>query len=212
MLRHWLSLGLLVLLLLLPWSTPAVDSPGDDWQPGQEASGDGWTYRIFSREVEGESFVRYRANGTIDAEPERLVRSVRVIASDPERAPDGQTRRLLSTDGGAFVTWTVIDMPPLFSDRDIVTRGVSSADEKTGAHRIDWTTTEDAKAPESPDVIRIREAAGFWSFIPNGTTTQVRYETYLDLGGSLPSWLVQAMMGGMVGKNFEDVAREALGH
>jgi hypothetical protein len=207
--RHWLSLGLL--LLLIPSSIPAANAPGDGWQPGQEASGDGWTYRIFSREVEGESFVRYRASGTIDAEPEVLVRSVRVIAADPERAPAGQTRRLLSTDGGAFVTWTVIDMPPLFSDRDIVTRGVSSADEQTGARRIDWTTTDDAKAPESPDVIRIRKAAGFWAFTPNGTTTDVSYETHLDLGGSLPGWLVQGMMAGMVGKNFEDVAREALG-
>jgi len=196
---------------LLPSPAPAADAPGKSWHTGQQATGDGWTYQIFSREAEGESFVRYRANGTIDAEPEVLVRSVRVIATDPERAPDGQTRRLLSAEGGAFVTWTVIDMPPLFSDRDIVTRGVSSLDEATGARRIDWKTTDDAKAPESPDVIRIRDAAGFWSFTPNGGTTDVSYETYLDLGGSLPGWLVQGMMAGMVGKTFEDVAREALG-
>jgi hypothetical protein len=206
--RRWLPV---VLLLLIVSSSSGADAPGDGWQPGRNAAGDGWAYQIFSKETEGESFVRFRASGTIDAAPDTLVHSVRVIASDPDRAPDGQTRRLLSTDGGAFVTWTVIDMPPLFSDRDIVTRGVSSSDEKTGARRIDWTTIDDADAPESPGVIRIRDAAGYWSFTPDGATTNVSYETYLDLGGSLPGWLVQGMMAGMVGHSFEDVAREALG-
>ena len=62
------------------------------------------------------------------------------------------------------------------------------------------------------DAIRIEQSAGFWDFLPdgNGGSTAV-YETYVDLGGSLPGWLVEPMMAGMVGETFEGVMAEALG-
>ena len=59
-------------------------------------------------------------------------------------------------------------------------------------------------------MVRIEKAAGFWEFVPNGDgTTQVTYETYIDLGGSIPMWIVDAMMPSMVSGNFEDLAEVA---
>lgn len=180
------------------------------WKPGDANQGDGFSYQIFSQES-GEGFVRYQARGTIRAQPEVLVRSVRVVASDPDRAPRGQRRRLVSSDDGAFVVHTRIDLPAFFSDRDIVTRGVSSIDPDTGGHRIDWEAIEHAEVPPIDGTIRIVRSAGFWDFVPRGDgSSEAVYETYVDLGGSLPGWLVQPMMGKMVGGTFEDVAREAL--
>ncbi|MEM7409364.1 MAG: hypothetical protein AAF430_03910 [Myxococcota bacterium] len=181
------------------------------WSSEGKKQGSGFRYEVFSQANDGEEFVRYRVRGTIDATPERLGRSVRVIASDPERAPEGHTRRVLDDDADAFVVHTHIDLPALFSDRDIVTRGENMIDPATGVRRVNWKAIEDRRAPPSEDVVRIQRSAGFWEFTPKGESlSEVVYETYIDLGGSLPAWLVQPMMADMVGTNFEDLASEAM--
>ena len=206
----WLAL----LALLSPGAAPADagDASGDDWKAARSGSGEGYAYRIFSNQTEGgEAVVRYRVRGTVDAEPDALVSAVRAIASDPERAPDRQKRRLLSANGNVFITHTVIDMPPMFTDRDIVTRGVSSFDARSGVHRIEWAAIEHPDAPEGDGAVRIEEGAGFWSFTPiDRNSSRVGYETHIDLGGSLPAWLIQSMIAAMVGTHFEHVAQEAL--
>lgn len=202
-----------LLLLSLFWlAQSSASEPPSDWTPGSIAKGTGYAYQVFSKETEGEAFVRYRVRGTIDAAPEALVRAVRVIAADPARAPDGQTRRLISQNDDEFVVYTRIDLPPLFTDRDIVTRGVSSADAGTGGRRIDWKAIDHAQAPPVDGAIRIERSAGFWVFAPaGGKTSQVTYETYIDLGGSLPSWLIQGMLARTVSKSYEDLAEEVVG-
>ena len=199
------SLGFL--LASLPSSAPA-----EAWSSEATKQGKGFAYEVFSQAADGEEYVRYRAKGTIAATPETLGRSVRVIASDPERAPEGHTRRVLEDDADAFIVHTHIDLPALFSDRDIVTLGENKTDTATGVRRIDWKAIDDRRAPPSEDVVRIRKSAGFWEFKPLADgRSEVIYETYIDLGGSLPGWLVQPMMASMVGTNFEQLAGEALG-
>lgn len=209
-------LMLLVTLLLAPSQTLAADpveprSPRApaSWEAGDRDQGPGFSYQIFSHVDPDEDFVRYQVRGTIEASPQRLRDSVRVIAADPEHAPSGHTRRMIEASPSDFVVHTYIALP-LLSDRDIVTRGVRSVDAASGIHRIEWRAVHDPRAPESSDAIRIDQAAGFWEFAPNGDgTTRVTYETYLDLGGSIPRWLVNAMMPDMVAGNFADVASEA---
>jgi hypothetical protein len=182
-----------------------------DWEPGDTGKGKGFAYQVSSQEG-AEGIVRYRVQGTVEATPDALVRAVRVIAGDPARAPKGQTRRLISKTDKEFVVYTLIDLPPLFDDRDIVTRGVSSTDEASGARRIRWKAVDDVAAPSSDGVVRIHRAEGIWVFTPGeGAGTHAEYETYMDPAGSLPSWLVQGLLGGWVSEVFENVAREALG-
>jgi hypothetical protein len=48
--------------------------------------------------------------------------------------------------------------------------------------------------------------------VPDGAQrSKVTFETYVDLGGSLPGWLVSGMMASTATGNFEDVAKEAVG-
>jgi hypothetical protein len=183
---------------------------GAEWEPGDSGKGKGFTYRVSSQEG-AEGIVRYRVQGTVEATPDALVRAVRVIAGDPARAPKGQTRRLISKTDKEFVVYTLIDLPPLFDDRDIVTRGVSSTDEASGTRRIHWKAVDDVAAPSSDGVVRIHRAEGIWVFAPGEGATRVEYETYMDPAGSLPSWLIQGLLGGWVSEVFENVAREALG-
>ncbi len=194
----------IVLLLLVATSVAA-----DEWTPGDTTTGDGFSYQIFSKSRGGQ--VVYQARGKIAARPDVLIRSVRVVASDPDRAPSGQSRRVVARDDDGFTVYTHIDLPTLFSDRDIVTHGVASVDPETGHHRIDWKAIEHDDVPPIDGTIRIDRSAGFWDFVSQGDGSSAAvYETYVDLGGSLPTWLVGSMMGGMVGEVFEDVAAEAL--
>jgi hypothetical protein len=63
---------------LFSLSGNAAAEPASDWQPGATAKGAGYAYQVFSKESEGEGFVRYQVRGTIDAAPDALVRAVRV--------------------------------------------------------------------------------------------------------------------------------------
>ena len=208
--RERRSAGLLV-LLTIGLAGPAAAEPAE-WTPGRRGDGNGYAYQTFSKQSEGENHVRYQARGTIRAAPDALVRAVRAISVDPARAPDGQTRRLVSQRDDQFIVYTHIDLPPLFSDRDIVTRGISSADPRSGVHRINWRAIDHPDAPRIDGVIRIERSEGYWVFAPIGPAgSHVTYETFVDLGGSLPRWLVSGMMGGTVADTYEDLAREALG-
>jgi hypothetical protein len=203
----------LAALLVAGVALAEADAP-DGWDPGDTTEAQGFSYQIFAKDDDGEGLVIYQARGKIEAPPETLIRAVRTVVSDPSRAPDGQSRRVVSQDEqGSFTVHTHIDLPAFFSDRDIVTRGVPSVDPDSGRHRIDWRAIEHDDIPPVDDTIRILRSAGFWDFTPDGNGASAAvYETYVDLGGSLPGWLIGPMMGGMVGGTFEDVANEALGH
>lgn len=203
------GLGLVAFLVCAAGSASAQPD-ADGWEPGKANEADGFSYQIFAKAGDGP--IVYQARGSIAAEPDVLIRAVRSVASDPERAPEGQSRRVVERDEAGFTVYTHIDLPTFFSDRDIVTHGVAKVDDETGHHRIDWKAIDHPEAPVVEGTIRIENSAGFWDFVSdgNGASTAV-YETYVDLGGSLPRWLVDPMMGGMVGTTFEDVAREALG-
>ena len=65
--------------------------------------------------------------------------------------------------------------------------------------------------PPREGFIRLQHTGGFWEFVPDGgKRSKVTFETYVDLGGSLPGWLVSGMMSDTAIGNFEDVAKEAV--
>lgn len=198
------------ILLLALWATPA-SAVGDvrEGQAGQAGHGPGYAFQLYTVRADGEDFVRHEVRGRVRASPTDLFHAVRTVAADPDRAPRGQTRRVLMADEDEFVVHTRIDLPPLFDDRDIVTRGVRR--EQDDALRIDWSAVEHPEAPPSRGVVRIERSEGSWTFEPGDDgTTEVVYSSYVDLGGSLPSWLIDRMTASTVARTFEDVAREAI--
>ena len=205
---------LLITLTCLVFATPATSDPSKDtgnaWSPGKKGEGPGYTYQVYSQQKEGEPFVRYQVRGTIDAKPEELQRLAQELSSDPKRAPKDQTRRVILKTDTEQIMHTSIDLPMMFSDRDIVSRGVKSADAKTGVHRIDFKSIEHPSTPPREGFIRLTNTGGFWEFVPDGAErSKVTLETFVDLGGSLPGWLVSGMMATNVIGNYEDVAKEA---
>ena len=199
---------------LLALAAPSASDPTDNgWQPGDKGQGKGYAYQVFSQQREGEPFVRYQVRGTIDATPDTLVKTASRLSADPSRAPEGQTRKVIVHTDTETVLHTSIDLPMMFSDRDIVSRGVKSApDPKTGTVRIDFKSIDHPSVPPREGFIRLQRTGGFWEFVPDGEKrSKVTLETYVDLGGSLPAWLVSGMMASNTIGNFEDVAKEAVG-
>lgn len=203
----------LLWLGLLALAAPSASDPASDdgWTPGDKGQGKGYAYQVFSLQKEGEPFVRYQVRGTIDAAPEVLAKTAQDLSTDPSRAPKDQTRRVISRTDTETVIHTSIDLPMMFSDRDIVTRGVRATDPKTGTSRIDFKSIEHPSVPPREGFIRLQRTGGFWEFVPEGEKrSKVTLETFVDLGGSLPGWLVSGMMASNTVGNYEDVAKEAV--
>jgi hypothetical protein len=201
----------LALAVSIPcWAADSVDAAAG-WEPGEKKQGPGYAYQIFSLQKEDERFLRYQLRGTIDAPAEVVQRTARRVSVDPARAPEGQKRTVLSQDDDETVLLTEVDLPAMFSDRDVVTSGRSSVDPVTGVRRIDFKAVDHPAAPVKDGVIRIQKTGGYWELVPDGDQrTKVTVENYVDLGGSLPGWLVSGMMASNVGGNFEEVAKESL--
>jgi START domain len=205
-------LPLLVASLALAVAIPCwAADPGSAWEPGEKKQGNGYAYQVFSVQKEGEPFVRLQVRGTIDAPADVVQRAASKVATDPARAPEGQKRTILAKDENETVLLTEIDLPAIFSDRDVITRGRSSIDPDTGVRRIDFESTKYESAPPKAGVIRLEKTSGAWKFVPDGDgRSKVTFESYVDLGGSLPGWLISGMMESNAAGNFENVAREAL--
>ena len=208
-LARWIALTSLLL------ASPAISDPSAEsdaaWSPGKKGEGHGYTYQVFSQQKEGEPFVRYQVKGTIDNTPEVLARLANELSSDPARAPKDQTRKVILKTDAEQIIHTSIDLPMMFSDRDLVTRGVGSVDPKTGIRRIDFKSVEHPSVPPREGFIRLTQSGGFWEFVPDGDKrSKVTFEMFIDLGGSLPGWLVSGMMASNVIGNYEDVAKEAV--
>jgi hypothetical protein len=207
-----LLLPYLIASLALAVSIPswaADDVAG--WKPGEKKQGDGYAYQIFSVQKEGEPFVRFQVRGTIDAPADVVQRAANRVATDPARAPKGQKRTVLSRRENETVLQTEIELPGVFSDRDVITRGRSSVDPATGVRRIEFKSTDYPSVPPKEGVIRLENTGGAWVFVPDGDDrSKVTFESYVDLGGSLPAWLVSSQMESTAAASFENVARGAL--
>ena len=202
----WISVALLAVA-----APSASDPKSDAWTPGDKGEGRGYAYQVFSQQKEGEPFVRYQVRGTIDATPEVCQKTASRLSADPSRSPKDQKRVVVAKTDTETVLHTSIDLPMMFSDRDIVTRGHASTDAKTGVRRIDFKSVEDPRVPPQDGFIRLTNTGGFWEFVPDGAQrSKVTFETYVDLGGSLPGWLVSGMMSSTAIGNYEDVAKEAV--
>jgi hypothetical protein len=181
------------------------------WEPGAKKQGDGYAYELFSVQNKGEPFVRFQVRGTIDAPADVVQRAAGRVATDPALAPKGQKRTVLSRGENETVLQTEIELPAMFSDRDVITRGRDSVDAATGVRRIEFTSTEYPSVPPKDGVIRLDNTGGAWVFVPDGDKrSKVTFESYVDLGGSLPTWLISGQMESTAAVSFENVAREAL--
>lgn len=195
--RRWIPATLVLFL----FATPAGAS---EWQV-KERSDD---FVLYVSSGAGSRYQTYKLETTVDAEPDEAVDSLLVLMTSPERAPEGQVRRVLArTDDGVLIH-TVIDMPMLVADRDIALRVTRKAPGAGGARRVAWTVAHDGVPAPKDDVVRIPESTGYWEFVPDGPgRSRAVYVTRSDLGGSIPAWLINPLMRKQVAGDVDRLRR-----
>ena len=183
------------------WSLEEVD---DDPRTG---------FRLYSRPSDLSNFRAYRLEARIAASPGEACDAAMLYASSPELAATGQHRSVLERAPDSLLVYTHIDFP-MAADREITTRISKRTDEATGSCRLVWEDANDEGPKPVKGRVRIVGSQGFWKFdaLPyangnqkegNEDPTRVVYESYADLGGRIPAWLINSLMGSSIAEQIE---------
>lgn len=141
-----------------------------------------WTYQ-----TENNPVFQYKAETTFDVPLERAVAVVLDVERTPQWVPYVAKAQLLSRDEkkGEFTLYMLLDFPFPLKDRDVVIKGkmIKNAD---GSITIKNSTVKN-NYPEQPDVIRLTQYTGDWTFqrLANNKV-KVMTSGYADPAGSIP--------------------------
>jgi hypothetical protein len=151
--------------------------------------------QVFTREIPGSELKEFRGVTHIKAPVSAFV----ALLKDPEQATSWmhnvkkfdvmETRSDLEN-----IVYTVNDTPWPVTNRDVYIRSVFSQDPSTFAVTVTLTGLADYK-PKNDNFIRMPALTGAWTFTPqqNGIV-EVSYQVHANPGGSLPNWLVNAIV------------------
>ena len=140
-------------------------------------------------------FKEFRLEATINAPVEKLVAAMNDIENYTEWMSDLKSVELVKqVSDEELITYSVIEVPFPFDNRDIVTVYNFSGNKNNGIVRIDMESMNDL-LPEEEGLIRITIARGFWEFTPlSAEQTSIIYQFVADPGGSIPAWLTNMFL------------------
>ncbi len=150
--------------------------------------------------------VRIAAEGVIPAP----VADVRAMVLDYRRQ-EGKVDRVSHSEVlRRGPTWLLVYQRlklPVIADRDFTLRVAWG-----GAPDSQWVTFDavgDAGPPPRRGVVRVTEHSGSWQLkaIEGGRSTWARFQTRIDLGGSLPHWLARSGAGKELPALFTNLCR-----
>jgi len=162
-------------------------------------------YRLMSSPV-----IDLFAEGDIEAPP-AVVRDVLLDYDNAAKVTDNirESRVLHKTDRDATVYQRL--KLPVVSDRDftIHAKWGQRGDALTVQYNVDNSL---GPAPKG-GVVRVSLQQGAWALEPirGGTATHARYHVQIDLGGSVPKWMVSGGAAKNIPKLFEGLRREVKG-
>ncbi len=187
--------SLLTGLLVGSWTGVAFgDAPGASWQIASTRSRGGVESSIYVEVEKTPGRPAFRIETTLDAPP--LVAAVTLMdeMALPGSTTPGEKRRLIERSDCEALVHTYIDLPFMFSDRELAVRIRHTDDRATGVHRIGWVDENGALPPVAAGVLRLA-TEGYWEFRPRGPSqTSATYVTRAEVGGSFPAALGDRMM------------------
>lgn len=176
---------------MLAGSAHATDS---EWKLRERGEDRGQAFAVYEAEVEGSSYPAYRVETLLSAPIETSVEAAMQVLVTPSRAPENQRRTLLAYEDGAYYIHTRIEVP-FVSDRDVTVRVERFDDPASSAVELRWRAVTDHGPPLPRNTVRIPRSEGSWRFSQvDPAVTRARYENHTDIGGSLPSWMVESML------------------
>ncbi|HXU74675.1 MAG TPA: START domain-containing protein [Polyangia bacterium] len=148
------------------------------------------------------------AEGDIDAPP-AIVRDVLLDYDHASKVTKnvGESR-VLAKNNREIIVYQRLKLP-VISDRDFTLRATWG---QRGPTLIQQFTVDNAKGPPARDgIVRVSTMQGTWALDPirDGASTHARYHVQIDLGGSVPKWMVSGGAAKNLPKLFEGVRREA---
>jgi hypothetical protein len=185
------------LLAILPFLVGAGDFKHVGGAHGVEV------YRLMSSPV-----IDLYAEGDIDAPP-AVVRDVLLDYAHASKVTDNvRESRVLAKTDREIVVYQRLDLP-VISDRDFTLRASWGHRGRTLTEQF-FVDNSRGPAPQG-GVVRIATLQGGWTLDPirDGAATHARYRVQIDLGGSVPKWMVSGGAAKNLPKLFEGVRREA---
>ncbi len=179
---------LILLISLLTWFQPEEESEKtENWKLIKNEDG----IKAFTREVKGSDVKQVRVTANIKSTLTALVAIVRDVGSHPKWIYRCKTAKVLKriSDTDTYY-YNETEAPWPVSNRDIITHAVINQNKKTKIVTITSTGVPNYIPPKK-DIVRIEKLNAKWIFAPkpNGTV-DVTSLLLIDLGGDLPSWLV----------------------
>lgn len=169
---------------------------------------------VYTRDRHDSGLQELRAEGVIDAPPEKVWKVLRDYDRYANRMPYVQEARTVGEERGGKVSYvyTLLALP-LVQRRDYVLKLVDESQWSSGRGflKISWSV-DNARAPEKPaDVVRMTLNVGSWLLEPvaGGRSTRVVYSLHCDPGGGLPRWIAKMGNGVAVPEVFTALQRNA---
>ncbi len=172
-------------------------SADESWQVASRDDDPDTGFVLYSLEDSDASSMRYRLETSFETDPQEAADIIVRVMTSPRFIPDDQRRKVLEQNENSTLLYTQIDLPLMVSDRDLVLRVTRSGDDATGVRRVMWHSVRNHPTAPEPagGTVRMKHAEGSWVLAPDGAhRCRATYTNFTDVGGSLPSWLIEPMM------------------
>lgn len=175
----------------------AEEGAPTSWKLAEEREELGQPVEVFVEAKRTPGRPAFRIETILDAPPAAAAAELRGEMLSETDVPKGQTRKILERRPNEAVVHTFLDLPLMLADRELALRLLTSVDEATGVHRVDWDTANEVLPPAAPSVVRLDGTRGHWEFAPDGTgRTRAVYESRTEIGGSFPAAIGDRLMKG----------------
>jgi len=190
------ALALIAVGAGLAETAPDGGEPDASWRMASRESHDGLEWAVYEEAVKTPGRPAFRIETSFQVPPVVAALTLMEEMSEPGGMGSGETRRLIERSDREALVHTYIDLPFMFSDRELAVRIRHSDDLLNGIHRIDWVDENDALPPVGKGVLRL-STRGYWEFRPLGEAyTSATYVSRAEVGGSLPAALSDRLLQG----------------
>jgi hypothetical protein len=177
-------------------SEPATGAQEPSWELALHRADDGFEWTVYEEAQPVPGRPAFRVEARFEAAPRIAADTLMASMSEETKTTSGERRRLLERTPDGALVHTYIDLPFMFSDRELAIRIRHVADRETGIHRISWRDANEHLSPPDDGVLRLT-TEGYWEFRPlSPHGTQAVYMTRAEIGGSLPKAVGDRLMRG----------------
>jgi hypothetical protein len=159
-----------------------------DWQRVSEDDG----FVLETKAVAGSAFEEVRVSAHSEVSPEAFIAAAWGKAEDQSGAREVIRRDLLD-ESPLERTYYELVAAPLVSNRDFVLNNRRIDDRGAHVYEIRFRTVNDPRRPPVAGIVRMPDIHGSCTVTPGDHGgTEIVYQMYTDLGGSLPAWIARA--------------------